>query len=186
MLRKKVTEGRTAGRTLSFLIPTFSLQGLALSPLGTFPKPLPPSLPLCAASSPAEPGITPKGPLVPSHSTSCPQVLPFHWRGNPAPERGSKHAERETREPLPSLCCLASVFSRTKWGTLVALLLTATMGMMSLVSSPRDLGGNGEAFCQRHPLRQLGLFGTIWMLVITISKSCPGPLPQRPQVTLLH
>ena len=98
MLRKKVTEGRTA-RPPCVLTPTLSLQGLALSPL-SFPKPLPLWVPLCASSRPAESAITPKGPHTPSPSTFSSQVLPFHWRGNPAPERGVS-MQRRHRSPCP-------------------------------------------------------------------------------------
>lgn len=34
---------------------------------------------------------------------------------------------------------------------------------------PRDLGRTSEAFCKLHPLRHLGLWGTVLVDVITIS-----------------
>lgn len=93
--------------------------------------------------------------------------------GNPAPEQVRKRAEQETQEPLPP-CSLSSVLAHTRRGPMVALLPTATMEMVKLVSSPRGLGRTGEALCQLQPLRQLGLLGTIWVDVLTVSKSAQG------------
>lgn len=181
MLRKKVTEEGQQGHHVFSLPPSVSRAWL--SPHSVFPN-------LSHCGSLCVPPAALPNLQSPQRDLTRPPPPPSLLRyslstggGNPAPERGVS-MQRRHRSPCPpsvvSPQYLTYEIGNTSNPT------TNNNGNADPSELPRDLGRTSEAFCKLHPLRHLGLLGTVLVDVITISKSCPVPLPLRPQVTLLY